>query len=97
MGEYANNSTGSRSPNYPPQSPDLKPVEDVWSLLGRGPLANTAFTDRRPSRTHPPPVSASYSAPPRPGRRVPCRYWTQAHTSADNTPKSSVTQTPGDK
>lgn len=26
-------------------APDLNPVEGVWSLLRRGPLANTAFTD----------------------------------------------------
>lgn len=26
-------------------APDLNPVEGVWSLLRRGPLANLAFTD----------------------------------------------------
>ncbi|WP_457664426.1 IS630 family transposase [Streptomyces europaeiscabiei] len=29
----------------PSYSPDLNPVEGVWSLLRRGPMANTAFTD----------------------------------------------------
>lgn len=29
----------------PSCSPDLKPVEAIWSLLRRGPMANTAFTD----------------------------------------------------
>lgn len=29
----------------PSYAPDLNPVEGVWSLLRRGPLANTAFTD----------------------------------------------------
>ncbi|GAX57928.1 endonuclease [Streptomyces olivochromogenes] len=29
----------------PSFAPDLNPVEGVWSLLRRGPLANTAFTD----------------------------------------------------
>lgn len=28
----------------PSYAPDLNPVEGVWSLLRRGPLANTAFT-----------------------------------------------------
>lgn len=29
----------------PPYRPDLNPVEGIWSLLRRGPMANTAFTD----------------------------------------------------
>jgi len=29
----------------PSYAPDLNPVEGIWSLLRRGPLANTAFTD----------------------------------------------------
>lgn len=29
----------------PSYAPDLNPVEGVWSLLRRGPLANIAFTD----------------------------------------------------
>ncbi|WP_331728603.1 IS630 family transposase [Streptomyces sp. NBC_01176] len=29
----------------PSYAPDLNPVEGVWSLLRRGPLANVAFTD----------------------------------------------------
>lgn len=29
----------------PSCAPDLNPVEGIWSLLRRGPLANTAFTD----------------------------------------------------
>ncbi|GHF40081.1 endonuclease [Streptomyces morookaense] len=29
----------------PPYAPDLNPVEGIWSLLRRGPLANTAFTN----------------------------------------------------
>ncbi len=29
----------------PSYSPDLNPVEGIWSLLRRGPMANTAFTD----------------------------------------------------
>ncbi|WP_405680878.1 IS630 family transposase [Streptomyces sp. NBC_00868] len=29
----------------PPYAPDLNPVEGIWSLLRRGPMANTAFTD----------------------------------------------------
>ncbi|MCX4460094.1 transposase (plasmid) [Streptomyces sp. NBC_01340] len=29
----------------PSCAPDLNPVEGVWSLLRRGPMANTAFTD----------------------------------------------------
>ncbi|MEU8695735.1 transposase [Streptomyces sp. NPDC048665] len=29
----------------PSYAPDLNPVEGVWSLLRRGPMANTAFTD----------------------------------------------------
>ncbi|MFE1833969.1 transposase [Streptomyces sviceus] len=29
----------------PSYAPDLNPVEGVWSLLRRGPPANTAFTD----------------------------------------------------
>ncbi|QEV16562.1 IS630 family transposase [Streptomyces alboniger] len=29
----------------PSYAPDLNPVEGVWSLLRRGPLANTAFAD----------------------------------------------------
>ncbi|MFJ5032378.1 transposase [Streptomyces sp. NPDC088560] len=29
----------------PSYEPDLNPVEGVWSLLRRGPMANTAFTD----------------------------------------------------
>ncbi|BFV61190.1 hypothetical protein KCMC57_up62940 [Kitasatospora sp. CMC57] len=30
---------------FPPYAPDLNPVEGIWSLLRRGPIANTAFTD----------------------------------------------------
>ncbi|WP_319753008.1 transposase [Streptomyces sp. AK02-04a] len=29
----------------PSYSPDLNPVEGIWSWLQRGPMANTAFTD----------------------------------------------------
>jgi transposase len=29
----------------PPCAPDLNPVEGIWSLLRRGPLANATFTD----------------------------------------------------
>ncbi|MDQ0905612.1 hypothetical protein QFZ22_001597 [Streptomyces canus] len=29
----------------PSYAPDLNPVEGLWSLLRRGPPANTAFTD----------------------------------------------------
>ncbi|WP_371800429.1 transposase [Streptomyces sp. NBC_01707] len=29
----------------PSYAPDLNPVEGIWSLLRRGPMANTAFTD----------------------------------------------------
>jgi hypothetical protein len=29
----------------PSYSPDLNPVEGIWSLLRRGPMANTAFSD----------------------------------------------------
>ncbi len=29
----------------PSYAPDLNPVEGIWSLLRRGPLANVAFTD----------------------------------------------------
>ncbi|AJC53571.1 IS630 family transposase [Streptomyces sp. 769] len=29
----------------PPYAPDLNPVEGIWSLLRRGPLANVAFAD----------------------------------------------------
>nr|WP_095877646.1 transposase [Streptomyces sp. TLI_235] len=29
----------------PSYAPDLNPVEGLWSLLRRGPMANTAFTD----------------------------------------------------
>lgn len=29
----------------PSYAPDLNPVEGVWSLLRRGPLANVAFVD----------------------------------------------------
>ena len=29
----------------PSYAPDLNPAEGIWSLLRRGPLANTAFTD----------------------------------------------------
>lgn len=29
----------------PSYSPDLNPVEGIWSWLRRGPMANTAFTD----------------------------------------------------
>lgn len=31
--------------HLPPYAPDLNPVEGIWSLLRRGPQANTAFTD----------------------------------------------------
>ncbi|MBA4867379.1 transposase, partial [Streptomyces sp. PSKA54] len=30
---------------FPSYAPDLNPVEGIWSLLRRGPMANTAFTD----------------------------------------------------
>jgi putative transposase len=29
----------------PGYAPDLNPVEGIWSLLRRGPMANAAFTD----------------------------------------------------
>ncbi|MFG2884893.1 transposase [Streptomyces sp. NPDC048297] len=31
--------------HLPSCAPDLNPVEGIWSLLRRGPMANTAFTD----------------------------------------------------
>jgi len=31
--------------HLPAYAPDLNPVEGIWSLLRRGPTANTAFTD----------------------------------------------------
>ncbi|KPI15294.1 hypothetical protein OK074_0002 [Actinobacteria bacterium OK074] len=43
----------------PSYAPDLNPVEDMWSLLRRGRLSNTAFTtpttSSRPSDPVPPP------------------------------------------
>ncbi|MBB5109580.1 transposase [Streptomyces spectabilis] len=31
--------------HLPSYTPHLNPVEGIWSLLRRGPLANTAFSD----------------------------------------------------
>ena len=45
MREYADDHDWRTIVQLPSYAPDLKPVEGVWSLLRRGPLANTAFTD----------------------------------------------------
>jgi putative transposase len=45
MREYAAEHDWLTIVQLPSYAPDLNPVESVWSLLRRGPLANTAFTD----------------------------------------------------
>lgn len=45
MGEYAAAHDWLTIIQLPSYAPDLNPAEGVWSLLRRGPLANTAFTD----------------------------------------------------
>jgi len=58
----------------PSYAPNLNPVEGIWSLLRRGPLANTAFTQLQPDRH----------------RRLPGRHQTVPHPAADNNPRKSV-------
>ncbi len=45
MREYAAAHDWLTVVQLPSYAPDLNPVEGIWSLLRRGPLANTAFTD----------------------------------------------------
>lgn len=45
MREYAAAHDWLTIVQLPSYAPDLNPVEGVWSLLRRGPLANIAFTD----------------------------------------------------
>ncbi|MGW7427679.1 IS630 family transposase [Streptomyces sp. NPDC054813] len=45
MREYAHEHDWLTIVQLPSYAPDLNPVEGIWSLLRRGPLANTAFTD----------------------------------------------------
>jgi hypothetical protein len=45
MREYADDQDWLTIVQLPSYAPDLNPVEGIWSLLRRGPLANTAFTD----------------------------------------------------
>nr|WP_240667592.1 transposase [Streptomyces luteoverticillatus] len=43
--QYADAHDWLTSIHLPTCAPDLNPVEGIWSLLRRGPLANTAFAD----------------------------------------------------
>jgi len=45
MRDYADGHDWLTIVQLPSYAPDVNPVEGVWSLLRRGPLANTAFTD----------------------------------------------------
>jgi hypothetical protein len=45
MRQYAADHDWLTIVQLPSYAPDLNPVEGVWSLLRRGPLANVAFTD----------------------------------------------------
>ncbi|MFJ8310246.1 transposase, partial [Streptomyces sp. NPDC094147] len=45
MRQYAADHDWLTIVQLPSYAPDLHPVEGIWSLLRRGPLANTAFTD----------------------------------------------------
>ncbi|CAM5651901.1 DDE endonuclease OS=Streptomyces griseorubiginosus OX=67304 GN=AQJ54_40135 PE=4 SV=1 [Streptomyces griseorubiginosus] len=45
MRQYADEHDWLTIVQLPSYAPDLNPAEGVWSLLRRGPLANTAFTD----------------------------------------------------
>jgi transposase len=45
MRQYADAHDWLTIVQLPSYAPDLNPVEGVWSLLRRGPLANIAFTD----------------------------------------------------
>jgi len=45
MREYAAAHDWLTIVQLPSYAPDLNPVEGIWSLLRRGPLANVAFTD----------------------------------------------------
>jgi putative transposase len=52
MREYAAAHDWLTIVQLPSYAPDLNPVEGIWSLLRRGPLANVAFTDdEHPERT----------------------------------------------
>ncbi|MFH9968787.1 transposase [Streptomyces mirabilis] len=45
MSKYAADHEWLTIVQLPSYSPDLNPVVGIWSLLRRGPMANTAFTD----------------------------------------------------
>ncbi|RCH59595.1 DDE endonuclease [Streptomyces sp. SDr-06] len=45
MRQYAAAHDGLTIVQLPSYAPDLNPAEGIWSLMRRGPLANTAFTD----------------------------------------------------
>ncbi|GGV56811.1 hypothetical protein GCM10010245_89810 [Streptomyces spectabilis] len=45
MRQYADEHDWLTIVHLPSYAPDLNPVEGIWSLLRRGPLANTAFSD----------------------------------------------------
>jgi putative transposase len=58
MREYAVEHDGLTIVQLPSYAPDLNPVEGIWSLLRRGPLANVAFTDGDRWLRHGPGVGA---------------------------------------
>ncbi len=76
-------------------APDLNPVEDIWSPLRRGRLANVAFTDDEHLERNSPPRPAPYPTTARPHRGLPCRHWTAPHPPPDNNPRRSVSKKPG--
>ncbi|MCX4580317.1 transposase [Streptomyces sp. NBC_01571] len=43
--EYAGSHEWFTVIQLPSYSPDLNPMEGIWSWLRRGPMANTGFTD----------------------------------------------------
>jgi DDE superfamily endonuclease len=73
----------------PSYAPDLNPVEGIWSVLKRGPLANVPFTGFRPPAASHQARREENPVPARPHRRVPRRNRAQPRT------RRTVTVIPG--
>ncbi|MCT9009144.1 transposase [Streptomyces rhizosphaerihabitans] len=67
----------------PSYAPDMNPAEDVWSLLRRGPLANTAFTEPETPRARLPSRTGTHPTTLRPHQQLSHRNRPGHHCTSD--------------